>query len=104
MQNITFFPFLCKKRLKLDGLCSKAFLLKGRATQYEKADSECDRQLKVNYDLIEVSDGWCFSISQREFVQKPIEEVGKKILGHLSSTHTQRSQMPSTLKKFCKTV
>ena len=44
------------------------------------ADPECEfsRQLKVNYDLIEVSGGWCFSISERKFIQNGIKEVGKE--------------------------
>ena len=37
------------------------------------ADPECEftQQLRINYDLIEVLDGWCFSLSQRRFVQNP---------------------------------
>ena len=44
------------------------------------ADPECEfsRQLRVDYDLIEVADGWCFSISKREFVQSRIQDVGKE--------------------------
>ena len=44
------------------------------------ADPECEftSQLKINYDLIEVSEGWCFSSSRREFVQNPIREIGKE--------------------------
>ena len=30
-------------------------------------ESKFGKQLKINYDLIEVLDGWCFSISRREF-------------------------------------
>ena len=43
------------------------------------ADPECEffTQLNVNCDLIEGSGGWCFSISQRKFVQNAIKEVGK---------------------------
>ena len=43
-------------------------------------DPECEftRQLRINSDLIEVSDGWCFSISSRGFVRNPIEEFGRK--------------------------
>ena len=33
---------------------------------------------RVDYDLIEVADGWCFSISKREFVQNPIQDIGKE--------------------------
>ena len=44
------------------------------------ADPECKftQQLRINYDLIEVLDGWCFSLSQRRFVQNPIKEIGKE--------------------------
>ena len=44
------------------------------------ADPECEftKQLRINYDLIEVSNGWCFSLSQRTFVQNPIQEIGKE--------------------------
>ena len=45
-------------------------------------DRECEfvKQLRVNYDLIEVNGGWCFSISQRKFVLHPIKstEIGKE--------------------------
>ena len=42
------------------------------------ADPECEltNQLKINYDLIEVSNSWCFSLSRRAFVQNPIKEIG----------------------------
>ncbi|KAL9984099.1 hypothetical protein ACROYT_G006358 [Oculina patagonica] len=44
------------------------------------ADPECKftSQLKINYDLIEVSEGWCFSSSKRKFVQNPIREIEKE--------------------------
>ena len=43
-------------------------------------ESEFPRQLKINYDLIEVSDGFCFSISERRFVENAIRdsEVGRE--------------------------
>ena len=45
-------------------------------------DRECEfmRQLRINYDLIEVNGGWCFSVSQRKFVLHPIQgkEIGKE--------------------------
>ena len=45
-------------------------------------DRECKfmKQLRLNYDLIEVNGGWCFSISQRKFVLHPIQgtEIGNE--------------------------
>ena len=45
-------------------------------------DKECEftKQLRINYDLIEVNGGWCFSISQRKFVLHPIKktEIGRE--------------------------
>ena len=45
-------------------------------------DRECEfmKQLRINYDLIEVNGGWCFSISQRKFVLHPVKDadVGKE--------------------------
>ena len=43
-------------------------------------ESEFPRQLRINYDLIEVSDGFCFSISERKFVENAIREseVGRE--------------------------
>ena len=45
-------------------------------------DKDCEfmKQLCINYDLIEVNGGWCFSISQRKFVFHPIKEtdIGKE--------------------------
>lgn len=55
------------------------------ATHFSKletilADPECKftGQLRINFDLIKVSDGWCWSTSKREFVQNPIKEIGKE--------------------------
>lgn len=43
-------------------------------------ESEFGKQLKINYDLIEVLDGWCFSISRREFVENAIShsDIGRE--------------------------
>ena len=45
-------------------------------------DRDCEfmKQLRINYDLIEVKGGWCFSISQRKFVLHAIKstEIGKE--------------------------
>ncbi|XP_078383761.1 uncharacterized protein LOC144666234 isoform X2 [Oculina patagonica] len=35
-------------------------------------ESEFGKQMKIDFDLIEVSDGWCFSLSRREFVENAI--------------------------------
>ena len=44
--------------------------------------SECKftKQLPINHDLIEVKEGWCFSVSQRKFVLNPIGDtnIGKE--------------------------
>ena len=37
-------------------------------------ESEFIKQMRINYDLIEVIGEWCFSISQRKFVSNPIKE------------------------------
>ena len=44
--------------------------------------SEFGKQLKINYDLIEVLDGWCFSISRREFVENATShsDIGRESL------------------------
>jgi len=43
-------------------------------------ESEFGKQLKINYDLIEVLDGWCFSRSRREFVENAIShsDIGRE--------------------------
>ena len=43
-------------------------------------ESEFPRQLKINYHLINVSDGFCFSISERRFVENAIRDsdVGRE--------------------------
>ena len=45
-------------------------------------DKECEftKQLRINHDLIEVKEGWCFSVSQRKFVLNPIGDtnIGKE--------------------------
>lgn len=44
-----------------------------------RPESQTIRQLIVNFDLIEVKDGWCFSIDQQTFQQAAIQQsdVGK---------------------------
>ena len=42
---------------------------------------ELAQQLKINYDLIEVSNGWCFSISERRFVENAI---GNPLIGRVT--------------------
>jgi len=37
-------------------------------------ESEFPRQLRINYDFVEVSDGLCFSISERRFVENAIRD------------------------------
>ena len=44
-------------------------------------DRELIRQIKFNWDLIEVKDGYCFSIGRRDFIKCPIED---KNIGHIS--------------------
>ena len=58
------------------------------------ADPECEftKELKIKYDLIEVSNSCCFSLSRRAFAQ------------HFYTTLTLKNQRPSTSKKFYKTV
>ena len=36
--------------------------------------SQLIHQLQIMYDLIEINDGWCLSLSQREFVQVPMQK------------------------------
>ena len=57
-------------------------------------DKECEfmKQLRINYDLIEVNGGWCFSISQRKFVLHPIKDtdIGKESpRAHIEYEHTK---------------
>lgn len=80
------------------------------------ADPDCEffTQLKINFDLIEVSEGWCFSISERKFVQNAIKEVGKDSpRAFLQYKHTkepdakyfkeilQNSLSPTDVSHFC---
>ena len=67
-------------------------------------ESEFPRQLRINYDLIEVSDGFCFSISERKLWKTPYESwrLVEKHQGHMLSTSTTRYQNHATLKKFWK--
>ena len=39
----------------------------------KKPDTQVIQQLEIDHDLIEVSDGWCLSLSQRQFVHAPIQ-------------------------------
>ena len=56
------------------------FLFEGQNSESVLADPECGftNPLRINYDLIEVSDGWFFSASKREFVQNAIRDAGKE--------------------------
>ena len=75
----------CSVRKFLSLLATNDHLKEMIVTNFKKlesvlADAECEltSQLEVNYDLIEVSDGWCFSLSRRTFVHNPLTEVGKE--------------------------
>jgi len=79
------FEHACTVKKFLSVLASNDQLKDRIVTHFSKlesvlADPECEftSQLKINYDLIEVSDGWFFSASKREFVQNAIREVGKE--------------------------
>ena len=81
------------------------------------ANPECEftSQLSINYDLIEVSDGWFFSVSKREFVENAIRDVGKESpRAFVEYDHTktpvakyfkeilENSLSPSDMSHFCK--
>ena len=58
-------------------------------------DRECEfvRQLRIQYDLIEVTGGWCFSISQRKFVFEPVKDadIGKESpRAYIDYKHTKK--------------
>ena len=66
-------------------------------------DKECEfmKQLSVNFYLLEVRGGWCFSISQKKIILNPIEEknIGKESpRTYITYDHT-KSQDPGHLKK-----
>ena len=68
-------------------------------------DRECEfvRQLRIQYDLIEVTGGWCFSISQRKFVFEPMKDadIGKESPRvYFDYTNTLKSQILGTSNKF----
>lgn len=62
-------------------------LLKGRLVsngqrikdKLKQPECQLIHQLEINYDLIEVNDGWCLSLSAQKFVHNPIrpEDIGK---------------------------
>ena len=54
------------------------------------ADPECEftRPIRINYDLIEVSNGWCFSISKRQFEVNPVKE-GETPRAYIEYEHTK---------------
>ena len=57
-------------------------------------ESDFIKQMRINYDLIEVNGGWCFSISQRKFVSNPIKEsdIGKESpMAFIEYEHTKES-------------
>ncbi|KAJ7337887.1 hypothetical protein OS493_008045 [Desmophyllum pertusum] len=56
-------------------------------------ESEIADQLRINYDLIEVSGGWCFSVSKRRFVESAIKDEDIEIL--------QNSLSETEIKYFC---
>ena len=59
-------------------------------------DKECEftKELRINYDLIEVKEGWCFSVSQRKFVLNPIGDKHRERIsqGIIDYEHTKVPQ------------
>ena len=64
---------------------------------------ECEviKQMKFNWDLIEVKDGKCFSISNRDFIECPIDLKGIGLIpqGHLHPTTIQARTLPLRISK-----
>ena len=65
-------------------------------------DKDCEfmKQLCINYDLIEVNGGWCFSISQRKSIKSKKQTSAKNLPGPTSTTNTLRRQILDTSKKY----
>lgn len=67
-------------------------------------DRECEftKQLRLNYDLIEVNGGWCFSISQRKFVLNPIADtdIGKESPRAYMSYEPEKIPEPGYFKQI----
>ena len=67
-------------------------------------DKECEftKQLRINYDLIEVNGGWCFSISQRKFVLHPIKktEIGRESPRAYLDYEVTKTQDPGYFKRI----
>ena len=79
------FEHACSIKMFLSVLANNDQLKEIIITNFNKLESilanpECEftKQLRINFDLIEVVNGWSFSRSQRRFVQNPIKEIGKE--------------------------
>ena len=81
------FKHCCTVKKFLSLLCTNECFKETIVKHLNKLDSllsdrECElgKQLKINYDLIEVLDGWCFSISKRELVENAIShsDIGRE--------------------------
>ena len=79
------FEHACSIKKFLSVLANNDQLKEIIITNFNKLESilvdpeyEFTKQLRINYDLIEVLNGWCFSLSQRRFVPNPINEIGKE--------------------------
>ena len=67
-------------------------------------DRECEfmKQLRINYDLIEVNGGWCFSVSRRKFVLYSIQgtEIGNESpRAYIEYDHT-KTRDPGYIKQI----
>ena len=71
-----------------------------------RPESQTIRQLVVNFDLIEVKDGWCFRLIQKYSFKMPLNRVnlGKSLLEPLWSTTISTDQIRATLNKFYRTA
>ena len=94
------FEHACSIKKFLSVLANNDQLKEIIITNFNKLESiladpgrEFTQQLRINYDLIEVLDGWCFSLSQRRFVQNPIKEIGKECPGaFVQYSHTKEPE------------
>ena len=73
------FQHCCKVKQFLS-LLSDSEHFKETIVKHLNPESEFPRQLRINYDFIKVSDGLCFSISERRFVKnaRRDSEVGRE--------------------------
>ena len=101
------YAYKCEVRAFINSLAANEFFKARLLKDMRKiidilSDPDCEVIRSIDYDLIEVNGGYCWSIKERRFVKNaiPDERSGSSVPEHSQSTTQKKSQILTTSKRF----